>query len=36
MFLYCKSEDKMSDCLTKALPWPLLQVGLVGFGLLHV
>jgi hypothetical protein len=36
MFLYCKSEDNGSDCLTKALPQPLFQVGLVGLGMLRV
>jgi hypothetical protein len=36
MFLYCKSEDNVSDCMTKALPRPLLQVGLVGLGMLRV
>jgi hypothetical protein len=36
MFLYCKSEENVSDCLTKALPRPLLQVGLVGLGMLRV
>jgi hypothetical protein len=35
MFLYCKSEDNVSDCLTKALPRPWLQVGLVGLGVLR-
>jgi hypothetical protein len=36
IFLYCKSEDDVLDCLTKALPRRLLQVGLVGLGMLHV
>jgi hypothetical protein len=36
VFLYCKSEDNVSDCLTKALPRPLLQVGQVGLGMLRV
>jgi hypothetical protein len=26
MFLCCKSEDNVSDCLTKALPRPMLRV----------
>jgi hypothetical protein len=34
--LYCRSEDIVSDCLTKALPRPLLQVGLVGLGMLRI
>jgi hypothetical protein len=34
--VYCKSKDNVSDCLTKALPRPLLQVGLVGLGALRV
>jgi hypothetical protein len=36
MFLYCKSEDNVSDCLTKAPPRPVFQVGQVGLGMLHV
>jgi hypothetical protein len=36
IFLNCKSEDNVSDCLTKALPRPLLPVGLVGLGTLRV
>jgi hypothetical protein len=36
MLMYCKSEDNVSDCLTKALPRPLLQVGLVGLGMMRV
>jgi hypothetical protein len=31
---YCKSEDNVSDCLTKALPRPLFDKGLVGLGML--
>jgi hypothetical protein len=36
MLLYCKSEDNVLDCLTTALPRPLLQVGLVGLSTLRV
>jgi hypothetical protein len=33
-FVYCKSEENVSDCLTKALPRPLLEMGLRGLGML--
>jgi hypothetical protein len=36
VFLYCKLEDNVSDCLNKALPRPMLQVGLAGLGMLRV
>jgi hypothetical protein len=29
-FVYCKSEENASDCLTKALPRPLLEMSLRG------
>jgi hypothetical protein len=32
-FVYCKSEDNVSDCLTKALPRSLIEKGLVGLGM---
>jgi hypothetical protein len=32
-FVYCKSEDNVSDCLTKALSWPMFEKGLVGLGM---
>ena len=32
-FLYCRSEDNVSDCLTKALPRPLFVSGLLGLGM---
>jgi hypothetical protein len=32
-FVYCKSEDNVSDCLTKALAKPLFEKGLVGLGM---
>jgi hypothetical protein len=35
-FVYCRSEDNVSDCLTKALPRPALEVCLVGLGMLLV
>jgi hypothetical protein len=35
-FVYCKSEDNVSDCLTKALPRIQFHVCLVGLGMLHV
>jgi hypothetical protein len=31
-FAFCKSEETVSDCLTKALPRPLFDKGLVGLG----
>jgi hypothetical protein len=31
-FVYCKSEENVSDCLTKALTRPLVEKGLVGLG----
>jgi hypothetical protein len=33
-FVYWKSEENVSDCLTKALPRSLLEVGLRGIGML--
>jgi hypothetical protein len=33
-FVYCKSEDNVSDCLTKALPRTLFDKGLLGMGML--
>jgi hypothetical protein len=33
-FVYCKSEENVSDCLTQALPRPLLEMGLRGLGML--
>jgi len=35
-FVYCRSEDNVSDCLTKALPRPAFALGLIGLGMLHV
>jgi hypothetical protein len=35
-YLYCKSCDNVSDCLTKALPRPAFEVGLVGLGMVLV
>lgn len=35
-FLYCRSADNVSDCLTKALPRPAFEVCLVGLGMLLV
>ena len=35
-FVYCRSEDNVSDCLTKALPRPLFEAGLAGLGMLSV
>jgi Reverse transcriptase (RNA-dependent DNA polymerase) len=35
-FLYCKSEDNVSDCLTKALAKPAFDVCLVGLGMVLV
>jgi hypothetical protein len=35
-FVYCKSEDNESDCLTRALTRPLFEKGLVGLGMIHV
>jgi hypothetical protein len=32
-FVYCKSEDNVSDCLTKALAKPLFDKGLAGQGM---
>jgi hypothetical protein len=32
-FVYCKSEENVSDCLTKALSWPMFEKGLVGLGM---
>jgi hypothetical protein len=36
MFLFCKSEDNVLGCLTKARQGPLLQFGLMGLGILRV
>jgi hypothetical protein len=33
-FVYCKSKENVSDCLTKALPRPLLEAGSRGLGML--
>jgi hypothetical protein len=33
-FLCCKSKENVSDCLTEALPRPLLEMGLRGLGML--
>ena len=35
-FVYCKSADNVSDCLTKALARPVFEVCLVGLGMLRV
>ena len=35
-FLYCRSADNVSDCLTKALARPAFEVCLVGMGVLRV
>ena len=35
-FVYCRSEDNVSDCLTKALARSVFEVGLVGLGMLRV
>jgi hypothetical protein len=32
-FVYCKSKDNVSDCLTKALARPLFEKGLAGLGM---
>jgi hypothetical protein len=32
-FVNCKSEDNVSDCLTKALPRSLFEKGFVGLGM---
>jgi hypothetical protein len=32
-FVYCKSEENVSDCLTKALSWPMFEKGRVGLGM---
>jgi hypothetical protein len=32
-FVYCKSEDNVSDCLTKALAKRLFEKGLAGLGM---
>jgi hypothetical protein len=32
-FVYCKSEENVSDCLTKALSKPLFEKGLEGMGM---
>jgi hypothetical protein len=33
-FAYCRSEDNVSDCLTKPLSRPLFELGLVGLGMI--
>jgi hypothetical protein len=33
-FVYCKSENNISDCLTKALTRPLFKKGLCGLGMI--
>jgi hypothetical protein len=33
-FVYCKSEENVSDCLTKALARPLFEKGLEGLGMI--
>jgi hypothetical protein len=33
-FVYCKSEENVSDCLTKALSRPLFEKGLEGLGMI--
>ena len=33
-FVYCKSADNVSDCLTKALSRPLFEAGLRGLGMI--
>jgi hypothetical protein len=33
-FVYCRSEDNVSDCLTKALARPAFESGLVGLGMM--
>jgi hypothetical protein len=33
-FVYCKSEENVSDCLTKALSRPLFEKGLEGLGII--
>jgi hypothetical protein len=35
-FVYCRSADNVSDCLTKALPRPSFENGLRGLGMLPV
>jgi hypothetical protein len=35
-FVYCKSEENVSDCLTKALSRPLFEKGLEGLGMISV
>ena len=35
-FVYCRSVDNISDCLTKALPRPALAVCMVGMGMLSI
>jgi hypothetical protein len=34
-FVYVKSDNNIADCLTKALPRPLLEAGLIGLGMLE-
>ena len=34
-FEYCRSEDNVSDCLTKSLPRPAFEKCLLGLGMLH-
>jgi hypothetical protein len=35
-FVYCKSEDNVSDCLTKGLPRVLFKKGLDGMGMCDI
>jgi hypothetical protein len=35
-FVYCKSEENVSDCLTKALSRPLFEKGLEGLRMISV
>jgi hypothetical protein len=35
-FVFCKSEENVSDCLTKALSRPLFEKGLEGLGMISV
>jgi hypothetical protein len=35
-FVYCRSDENVSDCLTKALSRPLFEGGLVGLGMISV
>jgi hypothetical protein len=35
-FVYCRSEDNVSNCLAKAVARPLFEKGLVGLGMIRV